>query len=138
MYPQFENCKILEKGYDGISGKKICIVYNNEEYMLKFPSKIQKNYSNTPICEYASSHIYSTLGFKTHKTILGSYKNKTVVACRDFTQDGYRLTKFSEMINQNINDDTYYKDKNIIMDRDINFIMKNIREIINYDYLKKI
>lgn len=144
MYPQFENCKVLEKGYDGLSGKKICIIYNNEEYMLKFPSNMKEirenisiSYSNTPICEYASSHIYNSLGFKTHKTILGSYKNKIVVACRDFTQDGYKLTKFSEMINQNINDDTYYKDKNIIMATDINFIMKNIREIINYDYLKK-
>jgi len=34
----FTNCKINKfRYYGGKNGGKICIIYNNEEYMLKFP-----------------------------------------------------------------------------------------------------
>lgn len=40
-----------KKLYDGANGNKISIIYNNEQYMLKFPptAKINKNmnYSNS-------------------------------------------------------------------------------------------
>ena len=35
----FTNCEINKfKYYGGKNGSKICIVYNNQDYMLKFPS----------------------------------------------------------------------------------------------------
>lgn len=53
----FTNCEINNfKYYGGKSGGKICIKYNNEDYMLKFPSikdKITEHaYSNSCISEY--------------------------------------------------------------------------------------
>lgn len=29
--------------YDGANGKKICVIYNNERYMLKFPALARNN-----------------------------------------------------------------------------------------------
>ena len=34
----FTNCKQFNKAYAGANGNKICIEYNGEKYMLKFPS----------------------------------------------------------------------------------------------------
>ena len=34
----FTNCKIdLFRAYEGANGSKICVIYNDEQYMIKFP-----------------------------------------------------------------------------------------------------
>ncbi len=43
--------------YDGANGKKICVIYNNERYMLKFPATCKKQscdafYSNGCLNEH--------------------------------------------------------------------------------------
>lgn len=56
-------------------GGKICIIYNNEDYMLKFPS-VNENvdgYSNSCISEYVTCNIIKTLGLNVQDTILGVY-----------------------------------------------------------------
>lgn len=44
------------KSYGGANGSKLCVVYDNEDYMLKFPSASTKNdemsYANGCISEY--------------------------------------------------------------------------------------
>lgn len=54
-----------KKLYDGANGNKISIIYNNEQYMLKFPptAKINKNmnYSNSCFSEYIGCKIYESL-----------------------------------------------------------------------------
>lgn len=76
----FTDCNINKfKYYGGKNGGKICVIYNNEDYMLKFPSLNEKainehEYSNSCISEYISCNIIKTLGLKVQETILGTYK----------------------------------------------------------------
>ena len=107
----FTECEInIYKYYGGKNGRKICIVYNGENYMLKFPGVnegISKHgYSNNCISEYISCNIMKTLGLKVQNTILGTYKSnniiKVVVACKDFTTKGAILKQFAELKNSQI------------------------------------
>lgn len=99
-----------KKLYDGANGNKISIIYNNEQYMLKFPptAKINKNmnYSNSCFSEYIGCKIYESLKIPVQRTILGTYKvkgkNKIVVACKDFTKHGVVLQDFASLKNQMI------------------------------------
>lgn len=96
------------KAYAGANGSKISVVYNNEQYMLKFPPLPKKNtdmsYTNSCISEYIGSHIFNILGIKAQETLLGKYyangKEKIVVACKDFTSLGITLQDFASLKNQ--------------------------------------
>lgn len=106
----FSDLDKRKKLYDGANGNKISIIYNNEQYMLKFPptAKINKNmnYSNSCFSEYIGCKIYESLKIPVQKTILGTYKvkgkNKIVVACKDFTKHGVVLQDFASLKNQMI------------------------------------
>ena len=107
----FTNCKINKfRYYGGKNGGKICIIYNNEEYMLKFPGMNEgveeHEYSNSCISEYIACEIIRTLGLNVQKTILGTYSSqgntKTVVACKDFTSYGKIFKQFAELKNSQI------------------------------------
>ena len=104
----FTNCKKLFKAYDGASGHKLCVVFNDEHYMLKFPNVSKKNktlsYTNSTITEYLGCHILASMGFETQKTLLGTYdvngNKKIVVACKDFTENGkYVFQNFTSLKN---------------------------------------
>ena len=104
----FTNCKQFNKAYAGANGSKLCIEYNKEKYMLKFPSVPTKrtslSYANGCISEYISCHIYELLKIPVQETILGTYKKgdkeKIVVACKDFTDIGIVLQDFASLKNQ--------------------------------------
>lgn len=101
----FTNCKVdLFRAYDGANGSKICIFYQDERYMIKFPPLAKDNkqmhYSNGCINEYLASSIYQSLGIETQETQLGIYKGKEVVACKDFCATGERIVNFGMMKNQ--------------------------------------
>lgn len=104
----FTDCKVLKKAYGGANGNKLCIEYDNEKYMLKFPSsptkKTELSYANGCISEYLACHIYGSLGITVQETILGTYrkgeKEKIVVACKDFTDVGIVLQDFGSLKNQ--------------------------------------
>ena len=107
----FTNCEINKfKYYGGKNGGKICIKYLGEDYMVKFPGmnkgNISMSYSNNCISEYVVCHIMETLGLKVQKTLLGTYKignkEKVVVACKDFTNQGIILKQFAELKNSQI------------------------------------
>lgn len=97
------------KSYGGANGSKLCVVYNNEDYMLKFPSASTKNdemsYANGCISEYIGCHIFESIGIDVQKTLLGTYrisnsKEKIVVACKDFTKPGIVLADFASLKNK--------------------------------------
>lgn len=97
------------KSYAGANGSKISIVYNGEQYMLKFPPHPVKNqgmiYSNSCISEYLGCKIFEKAGVPVQETILGTYKTKKgvekiVVACKDFTSVGIELQDFASLKNQ--------------------------------------
>lgn len=107
----FTNCEINKyKYYGGRNGGKICINYNNEDFMLKFPAINQgvqeHEYSNSCISEYIACHIIETLGLKVQNTLLGEYtiqnEKKIVVACKDFTENTKILKQFAELKNSQI------------------------------------
>jgi hypothetical protein len=107
----FSNCAVnIFKTFGGSNGKKICIEYNNEDYLLKFPSKkVEKSYiyTNGCISEYLSCHIFNSVGIKAQDTLLGIYStetgNKEVVACKDFTDKDTKLVEFAKLKNACIN-----------------------------------
>lgn len=93
MHIDFTNCTINRfRMYGGANGNKICINYKDKLYMLKFPPRASRNknmsYSNGCFNEYIACHIYQSLGINTQNTLLGTYNNKVVVACEDFTGTG--------------------------------------------------
>ncbi|WP_233707932.1 HipA domain-containing protein [Helicobacter bizzozeronii] len=94
MNINFTTCPLdKSKFYDGANGNKIAIFFNNARYMLKFPPKVKpsKNlamtHTNACFCEYMACHIVKSLGLRVQETILGTYLDKVVVACQDFTSD---------------------------------------------------
>lgn len=97
------------KSYSGANGSKLCVIYDNENYMLKFPSSSTKNdalsYANGCISEYIGCHIFESVGIDVQKTLLGTYrtqagKEKIVVACKDFTKPGIVLADFASLKNK--------------------------------------
>lgn len=111
----FTDCRVDKlRAYGGSNGNKICIFYNSERYMLKFPPIAKNNpnmsYSNGCINEHLASSIYKTLGIPVHDTILGTYnrdnKEKVVVACKDFCTEGKELFSFGQIKNTCIDSDS--------------------------------
>ena len=75
----FTDCKINRfKYYGGKNGGKICVIYDNKDYMIKFPPVNEKvvndnEYSNSCISEYISCHIMKAIGLNVQDTLLGTY-----------------------------------------------------------------
>ncbi len=98
------------KAYAGANGNKISVIYQGEQYMLKFPPVPKRNkdmsYSNSCFSEYLGCQIYEIIGVPVQKTMLGLYKTKgkekIVVACGDFTRPGVVLQDFASLKNQMI------------------------------------
>lgn len=103
----FSNLPIKNKTYAGANGSKICVVYNGEQYMLKFPVPPSRNremsYTNGCVSEYIGCHIFESIGIPVQETLLGTYtkngKEKVVVACKDFTATGIVLQDFASLKN---------------------------------------
>ena len=109
----FTNMIRKNKTFNGASGNKLSIIYNDEQYMLKFSPAAKKNknlsYSNSTISEYIGSNIYKIIGIPVQETILGEYrvkeKTKIVVACKDFTTPGVIIQDFASLKNTMIDSD---------------------------------
>ena len=103
----FTNLPTKNKTYAGANGSKICVVYKDESYMLKFPPAPSKNkqmsYTNGCISEYIGCKIFESVGIPVQETLLGTYikngKEKIVVACKDFTSNGIILQDFASLKN---------------------------------------
>lgn len=103
----FTNMFRKNKTFNGASGNKLSVIYNDEQYMLKFSPLAKKNknmsYSNSTISEYIGSNIYKIIGIPVQETILGVYKvkdkTKIVVACKDFTKPGTIIQDFASLKN---------------------------------------
>lgn len=86
------SCEINERNgtYGGFAGDKEGIVFEGENWIIKYPKSTRGmrgnlvSYTTAPLSEYIGSHIYSILGYDVHETRLGIRNNKLVVACKDF------------------------------------------------------
>lgn len=105
----FTNCKrIIVKAYSGANGKKIAVMCNEKQYMIKFPPSgknkpTELSYTNSCFSEHIGSSIFNMVGIKAQKTALGTFevngKKKIVCACEDFTADGSILYDFCSIKN---------------------------------------
>ena len=106
----FTDLKKRKKTYAGANGNKISVIYEGEQYMLKFPPQAKLNkgmsYSNSCFSEYLGCQIYESIGIPVQKTLMGGYtvkgKQKIVVACGDFTEPGISLQDFASLKNRMI------------------------------------
>lgn len=125
----FSKCIVNpKKSYLGASSPKKCLIYNNEQYMVKFlpapdPTKTDLCYSNSCLSEFLGCHIFEIAGIPVQKTLLGTYrttegKTKLVVACKDMEKPGTILIPFAGLKNQILNTPTngYSTDLNEIED----------------------
>ena len=88
------------------SEKKKTLIYNNKQYLVKFPNPVvEKNknisYINNAFSEYIGSNIFKIVGFEVQNTILGTYsyngKEKIICACEDFTDENHILYEFENI-----------------------------------------
>jgi len=114
------------------SEKKKTLIYNDKQYLVKFPDPVREknrniSYINNAFSEYVGSSIFKIIGFETQNTLLGTYKynnkQKIVCACEDFTSGTYFLYEF-ETLALSVN-----PDKKI--GTEISDIMEVIEEIEN-------
>ena len=104
----FTNLPKRNKMYAGANGSKISVIYEGEQYMLKFPPLPTKNkemsYSNSCFSEYLGCQIFKSIGIPVQETLLGTYtvkdKEKIVVACKDFTKPAITIQDFASLKNQ--------------------------------------
>ena len=122
----FTNLPRRNKTYAGANGSKIAVMYNGEQYMLKFPVSPSRNkemsYTNGCVSEYLGSHIFALVGIPVQETLLGTYskngREKIVVACKDFTSPGIVIQDFASL-------------KNTIIDSEHNGYGTELSDILN-------
>lgn len=104
----FTNAVQKNKTYAGANGGKISVLYNGEQYMLKFPPfptiNKEMSYTNSCISEYVGCKVFESVGIPVQETVIGTYtskgKEKVVVACKDFTSQGITLQDFASLKNR--------------------------------------
>ena len=104
----FTNAVQKNKTYAGANGGKISVLYNGEQYMLKFPPfptiNKEMSYTNSCISEYIGCKVFESVGIPVQETVIGTYtskgKEKIVVACKDFTSQGITLQDFASLKNR--------------------------------------
>ncbi|MBR6515341.1 MAG: hypothetical protein IKT40_00650 [Bacilli bacterium] len=98
MMIDFTNMVRKNKTFNGASGNKLSIIYNDEQYMLKFAPVAKKNknmsYSNSTISEYIGSNIYKVVGIPVQETILCEYKVKDKIKKSDFGKNDIFVWSF--------------------------------------------
>ena len=94
------------------SEKKDTVLLDGITYMIKYPDPIRElkrkdiiSYKNNQYSEYIGSSIFASCGITAQETVLGYFtdkttgKRKTVVGCKDFTQNGGTLYEIDKLSN---------------------------------------
>ncbi len=106
-YRNYDKCQLSKRSYGG-SERKLGILLNGQPYMLKFRKRTPFGYRYNTISEYLGSHIYQSIGIPCQDTLLGTYHNEEVVACKDFLTDGFQFVPFND-----VGESTIEEDKNL-------------------------
>lgn len=100
-----DNLLETNKTFGGNAGAKIGVIFNNEEYIVKYPkniknlNKVEISYSTSPLSEYIGSHVYQILGYQVHETLMGYDNDKVVVLCKNFNTKN-NFTEFKNVANR--------------------------------------
>lgn len=122
------------KSFSGSAGSKFGVYYNDKDRIMKLPRNgryfhdVNISYNTSPLSEYLGSHIYEILGFDVHETLLGTYKNKVVVLCKNFDPIGNRLHEFKNIKN-------YFDDEDVMNDDSDSTVLSDILKVISYSPL---
>lgn len=92
----FSDYPMSDKYYGG-SEKKIGLLIDGCEYMIKFQKKTAFGIRNNHISEFLGSHIFSILGYPAQETYLGTYKGEQIVACKSFVSDEVQFVPFNDV-----------------------------------------
>ena len=128
----FSRCKLSGKYYGG-SEKKLGIVLDGAEYMLKFRKETAFGIRNNHFSEYIGSHIFAALGFRAQETYLGTYRDSQVVACRDFNVGGVQFVPFNDVGESTLDQDKesyQYEYEDIMWMLMDNFKLTNVKETV--------
>lgn len=94
------------KAYLGRNGRKRCIIYDGNKYMVKYPQAVdadRKRHSNNCISEYIGCHVFELAGIPVQETFLATMtengKTRVVVACKDLESHGTKLIPFAGLKN---------------------------------------
>ena len=101
----FEACEESGRFYGGNAGRKIGLVWRDDDWLVKFPGPTGKlhgnvpSYTTAPLSEWLGSHVYGMLGIPVHETVLGIRDGRVVCACRDFTLPDSTIVSFHDLRN---------------------------------------
>ena len=101
----FTNAQKSGLTYAGMSGLKRGIRYNDSNWILKFQrstsgmTRVDKSQMTSSLSEYIGSHVFECLDIPVHETVLGVYKDRVVVACKDFTDEYTVLEEYKSLKN---------------------------------------
>ena len=129
----FTKFKLSNKQYGG-SERKIGLTDGRDFYMIKFRKKSDFGLKYNHVSEFIGSHIFELLGFDTHKTALGYYKNEEVVACKDFNENGCQFVPFNDVGESSIEMDKeayQYSYEDIVSMLKANKKLTNVEETVN-------
>lgn len=96
MLKDFSRCKPSGRYYTGAE-RKLGIVMNGENYILKFRKNSPAGFTYNHVSEYLGSHIFDMLGIRTQETWLGIYKGEEVVVLKDFTSENEMFVPFNDV-----------------------------------------
>lgn len=122
------NIELTPKSFSGSAGTKFGVKFENEDWIMKLPKQgkyfrdVNISYTTAPLSEYIGSHIYKILGYDVHDTLLGFYKNKIVVLCKNFNPDGNKLHEFKNMRN--------YIDEEVVSDDSESTVLDDVLSVI--------
>lgn len=102
----FSNCSKSDVVYSGAK-EKIGIIFANTNYMLKFNGKGMYGEFYNDVSEYIGSEFFKTVGLEVQETILGTYKGRNVVACKDIFQNK-KFKPFNELGDSSIEEKNRY------------------------------
>ncbi len=92
-YSEFERSSV----YYGGSERKLGILINGSEYMLKFQKVTAFGVRYNHVSEYLGSRIFELLGFAAQETYLGTYQGEPVVACKNFIGQNEQFVPFNDV-----------------------------------------
>jgi len=92
----YSQCHRSQLYYSG-SERKIGVIVDGEEWILKFQYKDEFGSRFNHISEHLGSEIFRMLGIESQTTALGTYKGEQVVACKNFITNGYQFVPFNDV-----------------------------------------
>ncbi|WP_317396499.1 hypothetical protein, partial [Faecalicoccus pleomorphus] len=101
----FTNAQKSGLTYGGMSGLKRGIQYDDSNWILKFQrstsgmNRVDNSQMTSSLSEYIGSHVFECLDIPVHETLLGVYKDRVVVACKDFTNEHTVLEEYKSLKN---------------------------------------